>query len=123
MEIYRSHFLAIGYDFKLKVPKGKMEYFDRKHQKRINYKTHHLFQDDFANRCGCENYPLLRTINRVLRNYSVPDPGCDIKATPGSSVRFIPNPVYGAPWIISPPQPAPFTSVFYPTVYSQNLYK
>ena len=25
--------------------------------------------DDFNNVCGCERYPLLRTINRVLRNY------------------------------------------------------
>ncbi|KAK9501597.1 hypothetical protein O3M35_012294 [Rhynocoris fuscipes] len=25
--------------------------------------------DDFRNVCGCEEYPLLRTINRVLRNY------------------------------------------------------
>ncbi|EFX87590.1 hypothetical protein DAPPUDRAFT_306550 [Daphnia pulex] len=25
--------------------------------------------DDFRNRCGCETYPLLKTINRVLRNY------------------------------------------------------
>ena len=29
------------------------------------------------NRCGCENYPLLRTINRVLRAYPSPDPQCD----------------------------------------------
>ena len=28
-------------------------------------------------RCGCENYPLLRTINRVLRAYPTPDPQCD----------------------------------------------
>nr|XP_022917656.1 probable chitinase 10 isoform X3 [Onthophagus taurus] len=32
--------------------------------------------DDFKNICGCENYPLLRTINRVLRNYTVPAPSC-----------------------------------------------
>lgn len=25
--------------------------------------------DDFKNVCGCEEYPLLRTINRVLRKY------------------------------------------------------
>lgn len=25
--------------------------------------------DDFKNDCGCESYPLLRTLNRVLRNY------------------------------------------------------
>ena len=38
--------------------------------------------DDFRNECGCEKYPLLRTINRVLRNYSVPDPQCTLGATP-----------------------------------------
>ncbi|KAK9881823.1 hypothetical protein WA026_017335 [Henosepilachna vigintioctopunctata] len=32
--------------------------------------------DDFKNLCGCEEYPLLRTINRVLRNYAKPDPKC-----------------------------------------------
>ncbi|XP_050304967.1 probable chitinase 10 isoform X2 [Anthonomus grandis grandis] len=32
--------------------------------------------DDFKNECGCEEYPLLRTINRVLRDYAVPDPKC-----------------------------------------------
>lgn len=25
--------------------------------------------DDFKNKCGCEPSPLLRTMNRVLRNY------------------------------------------------------
>nr|QCI31492.1 chitinase [Grandidierella japonica] len=34
--------------------------------------------DDFRNRCGCEEHPLLRTINRVLRGYPIPDPGCTI---------------------------------------------
>jgi len=33
--------------------------------------------DDFSNRCGCEHYPLLRTINRVLRDYPLADPECD----------------------------------------------
>ncbi|XP_059612054.1 probable chitinase 10 [Phlebotomus argentipes] len=32
--------------------------------------------DDFRNICGCEEYPLLRTINRVLRGYSTPAPNC-----------------------------------------------
>uniref|UniRef100_A0A182QY58 chitinase n=1 Tax=Anopheles farauti TaxID=69004 RepID=A0A182QY58_9DIPT len=32
--------------------------------------------DDFRNLCGCEEYPLLRTINRVLRNYPGPGPKC-----------------------------------------------
>lgn len=34
--------------------------------------------DDFKNICGCENYPLLRTINRVLRNYATPAPTCEL---------------------------------------------
>ena len=81
--------------------------------------------DDFANRCGCENYPLLRTINRVLRNYSLPDPVCDIKATPAASVKrlisskFSPNPAYGAPWVFSGPQNTPFTNVYYPNIRPQ----
>lgn len=33
--------------------------------------------DDFKNRCGCEPSPLLRTMNRVLRNYP-PGPLCTI---------------------------------------------
>ncbi len=32
--------------------------------------------DDFKNVCGCEPHPLLRTINRVLRNYPGNDPDC-----------------------------------------------
>lgn len=32
--------------------------------------------DDFKNICGCEEYPLLRTINRVLRGYKKSDPKC-----------------------------------------------
>lgn len=32
--------------------------------------------DDFRNNCDCEKYPLLRTINRVLRNYTIPAPNC-----------------------------------------------
>merc|ERR1711981_734958 len=34
--------------------------------------------DDFNNNCGCEKYPLLKTINRVLRNYNSPDPHCTL---------------------------------------------
>lgn len=34
--------------------------------------------DDFKNICGCEEYPLLRTINRVLRGYKVPAPKCEL---------------------------------------------
>lgn len=36
--------------------------------------------DDFRNACSCEPYPLLRTINRVLRGYPGPGPKCDINA-------------------------------------------
>lgn len=32
--------------------------------------------DDFKNDCGCESYPLLKTINRVLRGYPGPHPKC-----------------------------------------------
>ena len=32
--------------------------------------------DDFNNVCNCEQYPLLRTINRVLRSYPTPAPTC-----------------------------------------------
>ena len=34
--------------------------------------------DDFSRQCGCEQFPLLRTLNRVLRRYPVPEPQCDI---------------------------------------------
>lgn len=32
--------------------------------------------DDFKNVCNCESYPLLKAINRILRNYSTPQPNC-----------------------------------------------
>lgn len=35
--------------------------------------------DDFRNTCDCEEYPLLRTINRVLRNYPAPHPKCKLE--------------------------------------------
>ncbi|OXA59868.1 putative chitinase 3 [Folsomia candida] len=34
--------------------------------------------DDFRNVCGCEKHPLLKTINRVLRDYPEPDPKCNL---------------------------------------------
>lgn len=37
--------------------------------------------DDFKNRCGCEPSPLLRTMNRVLRNYP-PGPTCTVTGRP-----------------------------------------
>lgn len=33
--------------------------------------------DDFRGVCGCEKHPLLKTINRVLRNYPEPAPQCN----------------------------------------------
>ena len=43
--------------------------------------------DDFRNSCGCETYPLLKTINRVLRNYPEGSSGCG--RVPGTSEYFI----------------------------------
>ncbi|CAG9802300.1 unnamed protein product [Chironomus riparius] len=36
--------------------------------------------DDFKNSCGCEEYPLLRTINRVLRDYPGPHNNCNLES-------------------------------------------
>lgn len=36
--------------------------------------------DDFKNNCGCETYPLLKTINRVLRNYPGKQPKCPLES-------------------------------------------
>ena len=36
--------------------------------------------DDFQNTCGCETYPLLKTINRVLRNYPASSGECRLKS-------------------------------------------
>ncbi|XP_030556134.1 probable chitinase 10 [Drosophila novamexicana] len=35
--------------------------------------------DDFKNDCSCESYPLLKTINRVLRGYPGPHPRCTLE--------------------------------------------
>lgn len=35
--------------------------------------------DDFKNVCGCETYPLLKTINRALRNYEKPKTKCKLE--------------------------------------------
>uniref|UniRef100_A0A182LZU2 Chitinase n=1 Tax=Anopheles culicifacies TaxID=139723 RepID=A0A182LZU2_9DIPT len=43
--------------------------------------------DDFRNICGCEEYPLLRTINRVLRNYPGPGPKCTLGSGKPSTER------------------------------------
>lgn len=42
--------------------------------------------DDFRNRCNCESYPLIKTINRVLRNYPGPGPVCKLGGKNHSSV-------------------------------------
>lgn len=36
--------------------------------------------DDFKNVCDCEEYPLLRTINRVLRKYPGPHNNCVLES-------------------------------------------
>lgn len=32
--------------------------------------------DDYDNKCNCESFPLIKAVNRVLRNYAEPDPRC-----------------------------------------------
>lgn len=36
--------------------------------------------DDFKNVCNCEKYPLLKTINRVLRGYPAAKRECRLEA-------------------------------------------
>lgn len=47
--------------------------------------------DDFKNYCNCEEYPLLRTINRVLRNYPGPHPKCPLEARPEGKSKLFHN--------------------------------
>lgn len=47
--------------------------------------------DDFRNNCGCEEYPLLRTINRVLRNYPGKHPRCELEKTPSEGSFHLMN--------------------------------
>lgn len=54
--------------------------------------------DDFRNLCNCEEYPLLRTINRVLRDYAKPDPHCIL----GKSVKPPKDPAGSKPSTQSP---------------------
>lgn len=44
--------------------------------------------DDFSNLCGCEEYPLLRAINRVLRNYPGPGPVCELEGTEAATGKL-----------------------------------
>nr|AUF41628.1 chitinase 4 [Rhynchophorus ferrugineus] len=48
--------------------------------------------DDFKNECGCEEYPLLRTINRVLRGYSLADPKCVLGKSTDKPLQKPPKP-------------------------------
>lgn len=47
--------------------------------------------DDFRNRCDCEEYPLLRTINRVLRGYPGPAPRCRLETSTEIESPYIPS--------------------------------
>lgn len=61
--------------------------------------------DDFRNLCDCEEYPLLKTINRVLRNYPGPGPKCVLEQEPH---REKPKPT-------SPPMPTSRETTWRPT--------
>ncbi|KAK7070519.1 Cht3p [Halocaridina rubra] len=61
--------------------------------------------DDFRNRCGCEHHPLLRTINRGLRNIPGPDPNCPTLG--GSGGPFLTDSVSKPP---SKTEPSPVIS-------------
>ncbi|KAF2898205.1 hypothetical protein ILUMI_07967 [Ignelater luminosus] len=62
--------------------------------------------DDFKNLCGCENYPLLRTINRVLRGYAKPAPKCQLGSDQPSkpTQKPKPKPPTRPPWQTEKPQ-------------------
>lgn len=45
--------------------------------------------DDFHNSCGCEAYPLLKTINRVLRDYPASSSKCTLKGLTASLIKFV----------------------------------
>ena len=75
--------------------------------------------DDFRNVCNCETYPLLKTINRVLRNYPSPAPtGCELGKTNNGNG----NPV-GGPIPYSNILPAYLTqtnNVYQPSAYQPD---
>jgi Chitin binding Peritrophin-A domain. len=50
-----------------------------------------LYSYDYRNFCGCESYPLLKTINRVLRNYPGPGPNCFLKPVPPKHEDNVPQ--------------------------------
>ena len=46
--------------------------------------------DDFKNVCDCESYPLLKTINRVLRDYPSAKKECTLESVQkGKNFLFI----------------------------------
>ncbi len=44
--------------------------------------------DDFRNVCECEEYPLLKTINRVLRDYPKSDKNCKLESSSEGDIKF-----------------------------------
>jgi chitinase len=72
--------------------------------------------DDFRNLCGCEEYPLLRTINRVLRDYAKPDPKCILgKASSKPTQKPTPKPTQKpTPKPTQKPTPKPSTPPYEP---------
>ena len=53
--------------------------------------------DDFRNRCGCEAHPLLRTINRVLRQEPEVGSDCEVGGTVVEATEPPPPPPPGSP--------------------------
>ena len=53
--------------------------------------------DDFKNVCDCEEYPLLRTINRVLRKYPGPHNNCILESR--KKMKPVPEPTTKRPMI------------------------
>jgi len=71
--------------------------------------------DDFNNICGCEKYPLLKTINRVLRNYNSPDPHCtlDSNTIPRYQTRQHDLALHGGHMINFPASTYPMSPMWY----------
>ena len=57
--------------------------------------------DDFRNRCSCEKHPLLRTINRVLRQEPETSSDCDVGGTVVQATEPPPPPPPGSPEAIA----------------------
>ena len=75
--------------------------------------------DDFRNRCGCEAHPLLRTINRVLRQEPEVGADCQVGGTVVEATEPPPPPPPGSPEATTtttttpkpPPQPPTVSDV------------